>query len=92
MIRGHYDPPVLIELPTLSGVRALQPLADANGGMATAEYHYHETRESSGKTLYKLHHIEEWLAPASPREQAERLTDDLFQRVRTLVDDMRARR
>ena len=75
-MRGKYNPPVLIEVPALSGIRIEQPMNGQDDSWATAVYIYHERRESSGKWLWKLDHIRETVPPMSPQEKARQFTDD----------------
>lgn len=42
-------------------------MVDRHGGMASAIYRYHERRESSGKWLWRLDRIDEWMPPLPPQ-------------------------
>lgn len=68
-MRGEYNPPVIIEREPGAGARLMLPMEDKHGGMANALYVFHERRESSGKWLWKLERIDEWLPPLPPQLQ-----------------------
>lgn len=67
--RDTYKPAAILAVPTAFGPTVVVPLLGPNGGMADAVYFFTERRESSGKWLYRLHHIDEWMPPRPPQIQ-----------------------
>lgn len=75
-VRGHYDPPVLINRQKASGAMAEMTLVDCDGGIASAVYRYIEYQTSSNTWLLKLDHIDEWMPPLAPPQRALLYTDN----------------